>query len=443
MVEQEHSAGDIPGQGAASPAASLNLNVRDMPLSATLSINELSNELIRQRRRVYKFGLGQSPFPVPRTVVDALKANAHRKDYLAVAGLRELRESVCGYLSRTQDLRFDPDNVMIGPGTKELMFILQLVYYGDLILPNPSWVSYAPQARIAGRRVHWLPTHPRDRWKLAPDSLEAHCIKDASRPRLLILNYPNNPHGYTYDATELEAISEVARRYRILVLSDEIYGGVNHEGRHVSIAGFYPEGTIISDGLSKWCGAGGWRLGAFAFPETLSWLKDAMTTVASETYTSVSAPIQHAAIRAFEGGTDIEEYLAQSRRILRSLGCFVAKRLREAGAYAPDPEGAFYLFPDFEALSTKFHRRGLETSEMLCRAVLEETGVAFLPGSAFGRPAGEYTVRLSYVDFDGERALEAAREVPPSQPLEEEFLKTRCPNSVEAVDKLCDWLAAL
>lgn len=424
------------------PGVSLNLNVRGLSPSATLRINEISNYLIQEGRRVYKFGLGQSPFPVPQLVVNELKANVHQKDYLAVMGLYELRKSVCAYLLRTQGVQVDPDDIIIGPGSKELMFILQLVYYSDLVLPNPSWVSYAPQAQIVGRQVHWISTHPQNHWELTPQALEDLCKKDAGRPRLLILNYPANPHGYTYGAAQLEAIADVARRYRVLILSDEIYGGLHHKGEHVSIARFYPEGTIISDGLSKWCGAGGWRLGMFAFPKTLSWLKDGMAVVASETYTSVSAPIQYAAIRAFAGGREIEHYLQQSRRILSALGRFVAEQLREAGAFVPNPEGAFYLFPDFGALAARFERRGLNTSEALCEAILDETGVAILPGSAFGRPVEEFTARLSYVDFDGRNALEAAEHIPFSQPLDTEFLKAQCPNCVTAVDRLCEWLEA-
>src|SRR5690606_12101120 len=108
----------------------------------------------------------------------------------------------------------------------------------------------------------------------------------------------SNPHGYTYCNEELKAIAAVAREYRMLVLADEIYGEVHFLGKHTSIAQYYPEGTIVSSGLSKWCGAGGWRLGTFAFPAQLQWLKNAMATAASETYTSTSAPIQYAAVKA-------------------------------------------------------------------------------------------------------------------------------------------------
>ncbi len=280
----------------------LNLNVRGLPISATLGINELSNRLLAEGRQVYKMGLGQSPFPVPTPVVEELRANAHQKAYLPVRGLPALQQAVAEYYLRTQHLNFASEHILVGPGSKELMFILQLVYYGDLVIPTPSWVSYAPQAHIIGRHVHWLPTRRDNRWLLTPDELEKLCKQDPSKPRIVILNYPNNPTGCSYTDDELKALAEVARAYQIIILSDEIYGELDFDGAHVSIARHYPEGTIISSGLSKWCGAGGWRLGTFAFPAALDWLLEGMAVVSSETFTATSAPIQYAAVRAFRGG---------------------------------------------------------------------------------------------------------------------------------------------
>ena len=426
-----------------SPAVNLNLNIRGLGVSATLGINELSQQLMQQGRPVYRLGLGQSPFPVPAVVEEALRQNAWQKDYLPVMGLRELRHAVSEYLNRSQGVSFTPDHIMIGPGSKELMFILQLVYYGDLVIPTPSWVSYAPQARIVGRQVHWLPTNGKKRWKLTAESLDQFCAGDSGRPRLVILNYPANPHGYSYEEKELQALAEVARRHRLIVLSDEIYGELHFAGKHQSIARYYPEGTIVSSGLSKWCGAGGWRLGIFAFPTGLEWLRDTMATVASETYTSVSAPIQHAAVRAFQGGTDIEEYLHQSRRILEALMRQQVTILRDAGIKLDMPEGAFYLFPDLGGFRQKLKRHGIQTSTQLCERLLEDTGVATLPGVAFGRPADEFTLRMAYVDFDGARALSEASKLPSDQPLDDDFLRSHCFNCVTATEKVVEWLKGL
>jgi len=419
----------------------LNLNVRGMAPSATVAINERSDELRRAGRDVFKLGLGQSPFPVPGPVVEELRAQAFQKDYLPVRGLWRLRRAVADYHRRTQGLQCTWEDVLVGPGSKELMFLLQLVYYGDLVIPTPSWVSYAPQARIVGRQVRWVPTDRGDHWRLGAEQLAAICEQDPNRPRIVILNYPSNPTGGTYGTERLREIARVARRYRVVLLSDEIYGELHHKGQHVSMARFYPEGTIVSGGLSKWCGAGGWRLGTFTFPRSLHWLLDAMAAVASETYTSTSAPIQYAAVRAFGGGTEIERYLWLSRKVLAGLGRFSARRLQAAGVEVALPAGAFYLFPDFSPLRERLSARGISDARTLCERLLEETGVAILPGSDFGRPPEELTARLAYVDFDGARALVALEHAGGDGAPDEAWLRAYCGNVLTAIDRLCDWVA--
>jgi aspartate aminotransferase len=371
--------------------------------------------------------------------VNTLRANADQKSYLAVRGLPALREAVAGYVQRTQRVEGDASDVLIGPGSKELMFLLQLVYYGEIVVPTPAWVSYAPQAQIVGRQVAWIQTRAEDGWKLRAETLHEAWSDDPTRPRILILNYPNNPTGGTYSVDELKSIAEVARSHQAVLLSDEIYGELNFEGRHTSIARFYPEGTIISGGLSKWCGAGGWRLGTFFFPRQLRWLLDAMGAVASETYTSVSAPIQYAAVRAFQGGLDIERYLINSRRILRALAFESHRRLTAAGIHVAEPAGAFYLFPDFGPLRERLERRGFSRADRLCSQLLEDTGVAILPGVEFGRPEDELTARLALVDFDGAKALVAVGALAPDAAVDNDFLEAYCAPVLEAVDRITDW----
>jgi len=419
---------------------SLNLNVRGVPLSATLWINELSNKLKKEGKKIYKFGLGQSPFPVPTSVIEELKVNAHQKDYLEVKGLYKLREAVGEYHSRRNSIQRSAKNVLIGPGSKELMFLLQFSYYGDLLIPTPSWVSYAPQAGFIGRQIHWINTTEKNKWRLLPSELDKICKKDNSRPRIVILNYPSNPTGVTYSIDELKDLASVARKYKVILLSDEIYGELNFEGKHVSIAKYYPEGTIISSGLSKWCGAGGWRLGTFTFPQSLTWLMDAMASLASETFTSTSSPIQYAAIRAFRGGVDIERYLQNTRRILKAVGLKIHKDLNKSGVLSPIPEGAFYMFADFKKHSAFLKKKGISTSEELTKQLLEEMGVAILPGSVFGRPPNELTARIAYVDFDGAKALAAAESLPPHQKIDDAFLQVHCSHMLEGISALCKWI---
>lgn len=425
------------------PRLELDARVRGLTPSATIAIQERSAELAREGKTIHKLGLGQSPFPVPAPVVDALRLHAAKKDYLPVRGLPALREAVVEYHRRRHGVGARAEDVLIAPGSKELMFLLQVVHEGDLLIPTPGWVSYEPQARIAGRLpVLVVHTYAENGYKLLPGDLEALCARRPGTSRVLILNYPSNPTGLSYTASELAALADVARRRRVIVLSDEIYGELHHEGAHTSIAALYPEGTIVSSGLSKWCGAGGWRLGTFVFPPTLEPLVRAMAAVASETYTSTSAPIQFAAIRAFQGGIEIERYLARSRRILKALARVCAAELRACDAALPEPEGAFYIFPDFGAHREALARRGITTGAQLTAAFLDELGVACLPGSDFGRSSSELTVRMSLVDFDGARALAAVEELP-DEALDPAFVERYCASVVQAVRGVRRWVCGL
>ena len=132
--------------------------------SATLAINEASNKLQKSGKKIYKFGFGQSPFPVPKTVMLALKNNTHRGSYLPMQGLEELRSAIANHLNKNNNNQFESDDIIIGPGTKELMFHTQVAFNGDVLLPAPSWVSYQPQAFIASNKVHWIKTSSASNW---------------------------------------------------------------------------------------------------------------------------------------------------------------------------------------------------------------------------------------------------------------------------------------
>eukprot|EP00761_Pharyngomonas_kirbyi_P003973 gb/GECH01003977.1/.p1 GENE.gb/GECH01003977.1/~~gb/GECH01003977.1/.p1 ORF type:complete len:528 (+),score=114.70 gb/GECH01003977.1/:1-1584(+) len=443
------------------PIMSINRNIRELKPSATVAVNELSNDLRRQGRKVYKLGLGQSPFPVPEPVASTLQQHAYEKDYLPVQGLPELRRSVANYYNskvKTENnslgFEYGENDVVIGPGSKELMFILQSVYSSDLVLPMGSWVSYVPQHKIiGGHHIRWIPpkslsqhhhsseinSHSKPiHWKITAEALEHECRQDPTCPRLLILNYPNNPTGDTYSATELSEIAKVARRYRVLVLSDEIYAELDHENNHTSIATYYPEGTIISGGISKWAGAGGYRLGAFVVPPTLRWLLKMMTAMASETYTSVSAPIQYAAVKAYSSDSRIEDYLNKSRAIVKQLGSTIHEKLTTAGVQCTAPQGGFYLMPDLtDVLKSNSNKKHIRDSEQMCRSLLKETGIACLPGTDFGLPPDMLSTRIAYVNFDGNNALKNL-----SSPSEcnQHFVEQHCSETIEAIDKLCEWV---
>lgn len=414
--------------------------IRNLQPSATLLINERSKALQAAGRQIYRLGFGQSPFPIPESVVKALQDHAHEKDYLPVKGLPALRRVVAQFNQQRLGIDCDLEDILIGPGSKELILGLQIACNAPLLLPSPSWVSYGPQAQIAQNAVHWINTREEDQWLLTAGQLEQELRHKVDGPAILLLNYPSNPVGSTYTPDQLRALVSVARQYNLLVIADEIYGELTFEGKHTSIAAHYPEGTIISSGLSKWCGAGGWRLGTFTFPPTYRPLLEAMAMIASESFSAVNAPVQYAAVTAFTYGPDIQSYVNTSRRILQAVSQYVFQTLTATGLTMPAPAGGFYLFPNFERWRQMLQKRDVLTSQQLCEVLLEETGIALLPGVAFGRPDEELSCRLSYVDFDGATALAAARKYGEA-PLDEAFLSAYCPKIVEAMRILSHWLS--
>jgi aspartate aminotransferase len=405
-------------------------NIQSLKTSATLAINELSQQLISEGKEVYKFGLGQSPFPVPKVIVDELKNHAHQKDYLNVSGLLALREQVAKYHSNKNQYTYDSENVIIGPGSKELIFQIQMALDCDLLLPSPSWVSYEPQAQMINKKVHWIESSAESNWHLSPESLNIACEKLKSVNKLLILNSPNNPSGTTH--ANLREFAEIAKKHKVTIIADEIYAELDFSGEYKSLTHFYPENTIISSGLSKWCGAGGWRIGTLTFPKELSFIKDSVRAIASETYTAVSAPIQFAAITAYS--EDHSVFLNHSRLILKTIADFVHQELSSVGVRCQKPQGGFYMICDFSNISNI--SRKINDDKILCQTILNEVGFAMLPGSDFGVEKGKLLSRIAFVDFDGRQALRLTAK----EGFSSDKLDLICPRIVRGILHLKEWI---
>jgi aspartate aminotransferase len=399
--------------------------VKDLKPSSTLLINETSRKLEEQGKKIYKFGFGQSPFKVPEDVVEELKNNSHQNKYLPMQGLLELRNVVAKYTSKKKNFEYKSENVVIGPGSKELMFLLHIIFDGEIILPAPSWVSYAPQAILGRNKTQILQTKRENNWFPTATEIEKVILKDRNKNYLLFLNSPNNPSGQICE--NLEEISKIANKYNLIILSDEIYSELTFEDNYKSISNFCPEKTIISTGLSKWCGAGGWRLGYFLIPENLLEIKNMINVLASETFSAVSAPIQYAAIKAYEN--DHSNYINKSKNILRAVGNYVFENLKSNKILINKPQGGFYLMPEF--LNKKF-----KSSSEMCDNILNDTGVALLPGSDFGFNETKMLARLSFTDFDGQDFMNKIEE---NQKIENDHIVNLAPKIIEGVDKLKKW----
>ena len=403
--------------------------IKNLKPSSTLLINEVSNKMEKEGKKVYKFGFGQSPFKVPEDVVAELKNNAHQNSYLPMQGLKELRVAIAKYISSKKKLEYKPENIIVGPGSKELMFLLHILFDGEIILPAPSWVSYAPQAIIGRNKIKWLECSRENNWFPTAEELEKLLKENKDQKYLLFLNSPNNPSGQI--CGNLEELAALSKKFNLYFLSDEIYSELSFEDNYKSIATYAPDKTIISTGLSKWCGAGGWRLGYFIIPENLSNITNQLKVLASETFSSVSAPIQYAAITAHKNNHD--DYIQKSKNILKSVGNYVYENLKSNDVLINKPQGGFYLMPEFT--NKKF-----KSSSQLCQKILEDTGVALLPGSDFGFKPKKMLARLSYTDFDGSEFLNNTNV---NTVIDDTLIMKYAPNVVEGVEKLSNWAKKL
>ncbi len=399
--------------------------IKNLKPSSTLMINETSKQMEDQGKKIFKFGFGQSPFTVPQDVIEELKNNAYQNKYLPMQGLSELREVVAKYTSKKKNYEYNSDNVIIGPGSKELMFLLHVIFDGEIILPVPSWVSYVPQAILGRNKIQILQTKRENNWFPSGQEIEEIILKDEKKNYLLFLNSPNNPSGQVCE--KLDEISNVAKKHNLIILSDEIYSELTFKENYKSISNFCPEKTIISTGLSKWCGAGGWRLGYFIIPDALSEINKMINVLASETFSAVSAPIQYAAIKAYEN--DHTKYIRKSKNILSAVGKYVYSNLKSNKVLINEPQGGFYLMPEF--LNNKF-----KTSSEMCDSILKHTGVALLPGSDFGFNSNKMLARLSFTDFDGQEFME---QIEDNQKVDDVMINKFAPKIVEGVDKLKKW----
>ena len=401
-------------------------NILKLKESATLAINEKSKKLIKNGKKIYRFGFGQSPFQIPERIVETLKINAHRKEYLPIQGLPELREKISKYLHRRTGVGYSKDNILITPGSKEAMLLMHVTFNGEIITPAPSWVSYEPQAEIGTNKVHWLETSRENNWFPTANELE-NKLKTLGKKKnlILILNSPNNPSGTI--CNNLKELAKISKKYNLIILSDEIYTDLSFDNSYDSISKYYPGSTFISGGLSKWCGAGGWRLGFLAVPNGMKDFMKSLKSLASESYSTVNTPTQFAAVEAYKG--NYENYKLKVRGILSAVGTYVYNNLKSNKVLINPPQGAFYLMPEFK-------NKKYKTSSKLCEAILNETGVAMLPGSDFGFNPKRMLTRLSYTDFDG---FEFFKNISNYNSISEEMVKTYAPNVVKGVSKLSNW----
>jgi aspartate/methionine/tyrosine aminotransferase len=351
-----------------------------------LSVYARAKELEREGRSIIHLELGEPDFHPSTAVNDALKrALDEGKDrYCAVAGVPALREAVATYLHRTRKLKVLADNIVIAPGCKIALFMamMALIDPGDEVLyPDPGFPGY-PSITLGLGGVP-VPFELSEHNHLQPDPDEL-TVKITPRTKILITNSPGNPTGTVYTDEVQRRLAELAVKHDLLVLSDEIYARVIYGGEYVSLMNYrgMPERTLIIDGFSKSFAMTGWRLGYTVAPARIV---PALQMLAVNSYTCVAEFTQYAAIEALqdrEGATPrmVGEFAKRREQFIRDLN-------RVPGFRCSPPEGAFYAWVNIAETGM--------SAEELCRIMLEEAGVAAIPGAAFGA-AGVDFIRFSF-----------------------------------------------
>jgi aspartate aminotransferase len=360
--------------------------------SATVSITARAQRLREQGRDMIVLSVGEPDFPTPAHIkAAAIEALARDETkYTPVDGSRRLKEAVVAKLERDNGLSYEPEQILISSGAKQSCYNACLALLGpgdEAIVPAPYWVSYPDMVRLAEAELVIVPAAAEQSFKISPAELERALTP---RTRLLILNSPCNPTGAVYSRAEWRALGDVLRAHpRVVVLSDEIYEHIHFAAeRFTSFAAACPElyeRTLTVNGMSKGYAMSGWRIGYAAGPETVI---KAMTSLQSQSTTNACTISQAAAAAALTGDqTCVREMCAEFER---RHELFFAGVSALPGVTCVPAQGAFYLLPNVEGA---MRATGLATDIEFCEQLLERTGVALVPGTAFGAPGH---VRVSF-----------------------------------------------
>ncbi len=343
-------------------------------------------DIVSEMKDAISLGVGEPDFDTPWHIRDeGIYALSKGKTfYTSNAGLKELREEICNYLKRTQNIQYNPlKEVIVTVGGSEAIDIglRAIINAGDeVIIPQPAYVSYEPCTILAGAKPVIINLKAENEFRLTAEELE-NAITD--KTKVLILPFPNNPTGAIMEREDLEKIAKVIKKHDIYVMSDEIYSELTYKGEHVSIASIegMQERTILINGFSKAYAMTGWRLGYACGPEAI--IKQ-MTKIHQFAIMCAPTTSQYAAVEALKNG---EADVKMMRQAYNQRRRFLLNAFKEMNLECFEPFGAFYVFPCIKEFGM--------TSEEFATKFLEEEKVAAVPGNAFGE-SGEGYLRISY-----------------------------------------------
>ena len=340
-----------------------------------------ANQLEREGRNIIHLEIGDTDFDTPSNIINVVcdQVSSGNTHYCPSSGVLELREACCDWINKNKRGEYSPDEIVIGPGGKPFLYYTIMATAGEgdeVIYPDPGFPVYESVTLYAGAKPVPLPILEENNFKFTIDDLKNRISKNT---RLLILNYPHNPTGGTLTQEELEEIGDLAIENDFVILSDEVYANMLFEGTHISIGTLdgMRERTILLETFSKTYAMTGWRLGFVAAP---SWLSDPLSQLITNSVSCVPPFVQMAGVEALKGEQADSVKMMNEFKTRRDM--FIDGLNSIDGISCKFPEGAFYAFPNVSEIPM--------SSEKLSDYLLDEVGVATLPGSAFGQYADNH-----------------------------------------------------
>ena len=422
--------------------------MKQIKRSPTLLINEKVKAMWQDGEDILHLAFGESRFPVHPDLSKALNDGMSNRSYLSSLGTDNLRTKIAEYYTKQLDIDISYDQVIVGIGSKSLIYSIIQAIDGDILLPRPSWVSYSSIATMCNRSIKRFDLNKNNGYKLNIDSLKdaySSAKNSGVNPSMLVLNSPNNPVGNSFEKSDIQSVANWAQENNITILSDEIYGLITFkENKHHTPLTYYPDKTIVFSGLSKHLSLGGWRLGISILPRNSfgQQLISKFESISGNIWSCVPSPFQVVGETAFSNNESIADYINVCTNIHRVRTLFIYEQFQDLGIDCPRPTGGFYIYASFKKWSDQLSKIDIISCTSLSEYLLDKYKIATLPGSAFGDDPENLCLRISssYLDMETDESAQKILDIYNDGTDEKSFINDHHPRLKLFISKMNDFL---
>ena len=422
--------------------------MKQIKRSPTLLINEKVKAMWQNGEDILHVAFGESRFPVHPGLSKALNDGMSNRSYLSSLGTDSLRTKIAEYYTKQLNIDISYDQVIVGVGSKSLLYSIIQAIDGDILLPRPSWVSYSSIATMCNRSIKRFDLNKNNGYKLNIDSLKdaySSAKNSGVNPSMLVLNSPNNPVGNSFEKSDIQSVGNWAQENNITILSDEIYGLITFkENKHHTPLTYYPDKTIVFSGLSKHLSLGGWRLGISILPRNSfgQQLISKFESISGNIWSCVPSPFQVVGETAFSNNESIADYINVCTNIHRVRTLFIYEQFQDLGIDCPRPTGGFYIYASFKKWSDQLSKIDIISCTSLSEYLLDKYKIATLPGSAFGDDPENLCLRISssYLDMETDESAQKILDIYNDGTDERSFINDHHPRLKLFISKMNDFL---